>query len=85
MSVLNTTLYNDMIENETLWRANTWIKQVLNTATSDRAEVSYTAVSNGVLCAACVFIFYMQIVSICCLEENRVNDCVKFCECGWGY
>jgi hypothetical protein len=46
-----------MSEDETLWSGNTWTKQVLRTATSARAELSYTAVSNGALCAACVYLF----------------------------
>jgi len=50
-----------MIENGTLWRANTWTKQVLHTATSDREELSYTAVGNGVLCAACFYLFICKL------------------------
>jgi hypothetical protein len=83
MSILNITLHNDISEDETLWGGNTWTKQVLNVATSDRAELSYTAVRNRVLCAACVYLLYANSQYLLA-EGNRVNDCGKLCEVSWG-
>jgi hypothetical protein len=61
MFVLNITLPNNVGEDDTFWVANSWTKQVLQTAVSDRAELSYTAVSNGVLCAVRVYLFISKL------------------------
>jgi hypothetical protein len=51
---------------------------VLQVATSDRTEKSYTSVSNRVLCVACVYLLYGNCQYLL-VEGNGVNDCVKLC------
>ena len=54
---------------------------MLHNAKCDRAELSYTAASNRVLCAACDYRFYVN-CQYFLVEGSRVNDCIKLCEIG---
>jgi len=63
MSVLNITLRNNLSEDETLWRANTWTKEVLHIATSDRAEL--TAEGYRIFCVLHLFSSFICKLSVC--------------------
>jgi len=84
MSVLNITLRKDISEDEILWGAT--LEQSKCCTLPQVTEQSWVTQQSVIeLCVMCVFIFLYANCQYLLIEENRVNECVNFCEVGWGY